>query len=75
MFYDGLSSALGTLLLSKYATQEVYERHIESEEARTCYGPQCFFGAHIIIAALTFTCVLASYWFYHHTRHIYAKRS
>jgi hypothetical protein len=75
MFYDGLSSALGTLMLSKYVTQEVYERHIESENERTCYGQQCFWGAHIIIAILSFSCALASYWFYHHTRHVYAKHT
>jgi MFS family permease len=28
MFYDGATSALGTLLLSKFVTQTVYERHI-----------------------------------------------
>lgn len=75
MFYDGLSSALGTLLLSKFVTQEVYERHIESENGRTCYGQQCFLASHIVIAVLSVSCVLASYWFYHDTRHVYAKRS
>ncbi|CAB9506521.1 Nodulin-like [Seminavis robusta] len=74
MLYDGISSAFGTLLLSKFVTQDVYERHIESEGSRTCFGQQCFFGAHIIIAILSFTCVLASYWFYIATRHAYARR-
>lgn len=75
MFFDGLSSALGTLLLSKFVTQEVYERHLPDEQQRTCYGQDCFFGAHIIVAVLSFTAVAASYWFYHTTRHVYAKRS
>ena len=74
MFYDGLSSALGTLLLSKYVTQEVYERHIEGEDSRTCYGQGCFVGSHIIIAILSFSCAIASYWFYRSTRYVYATR-
>jgi hypothetical protein len=74
MFYDGLSSAFGTLILSKFVTQAVYERHIESEGSRTCYGQQCFLDTHIIIAILSFTCVVASYWFYRSTRHAYARR-
>jgi len=74
MFYDGLSSALGTLLLSKYVTQEVYEGHTDELESRTCYGQECFFASHITVAVLSFTCVLASYWFYRATRHVYAVR-
>jgi hypothetical protein len=82
MFYDGLAGALGTLLLSKYVTQDVYEDHIVAVDAsdddevdgRTCYGRACFHESHIIIACLSFTCVLASYWFYHLTRRIYATR-
>ena len=73
MFYDGLASALGTLFLSKFVTQEVYEQNIETEDDRTCYGRNCFWGTHIITAILSFTCVLASYWFYQATRHVYAK--
>lgn len=78
MFFDGLSSAMGTLLLSKYLTQEVYERHtslVEGEDGRTCYGQSCFVGAHIIIAGLSFSCAIASYWFYRCTRHVYETRS
>uniref|UniRef100_A0A7R9ZER6 Nodulin-like domain-containing protein n=1 Tax=Pseudictyota dubia TaxID=2749911 RepID=A0A7R9ZER6_9STRA len=32
MFYDGLTSAAGTLLLSKFVAQEVYESHIHPRE-------------------------------------------
>jgi hypothetical protein len=74
MFFDGLSSAFGTLILSKFVTQIVYEGHIESQGSRTCYGQQCFLYTHIVIAVLSFTCVLASYWFYRSTRHAYARR-
>ena len=75
MFFDGLSSAMGTLLLSKYVTQEVYEQHTvrlaDGTDSRTCYGQACFVGSHLIIAGLSFSCVLASYWFYRSTRHVY----
>ena len=78
MFFDGLSSAMGTLLLSKYLTQEVYERHtslVDGEESRTCYGQSCFVGAHIIIAGLSFSCAIASYWFYRCTRYVYETKA
>jgi hypothetical protein len=83
MFYDGLAGALGTLLLSKFLTQEVYEEHIASSsnspgsgalDERTCFGRKCFFASHIIIATLSFTCIQASYCFYRMTRHIYATK-
>eukprot|EP00539_Tryblionella_compressa_P013310 CAMPEP_0178816162 /NCGR_PEP_ID=MMETSP0746-20121128/1205_1 /TAXON_ID=913974 /ORGANISM="Nitzschia punctata, Strain CCMP561" /LENGTH=657 /DNA_ID=CAMNT_0020477169 /DNA_START=155 /DNA_END=2128 /DNA_ORIENTATION=+ len=82
MFYDGLAGALGTLLLSKYVTQTIYEDHIPNAgvgdddelDGRTCFGRSCFFLSHIIIACLSFSCALASYWFYCSTRHVYASR-
>ena len=78
MFYDGISGALGTLLLSKIVTQEVYEAHIQNDDgsdARTCIGQDCFFASHIIIAILSLTCVVASYVFYQLTRYVYATRT
>lgn len=82
MFYDGFPSSLGTLLLSKFLTQEVYEKNIGSnsphdnayQDGRTCYGRSCFYESHIIVAALSFTCIIASYFLYRSTRHIYATK-
>lgn len=82
MFYDGLSGAVGTLLLSKYVTQTVYEDHVFKavddsvmSDGRTCYGKGCFFGSHIIVAMLSLTCVFAGYMFYRSTRYIYAMKA
>jgi MFS family permease len=62
MFFDGFTSAAGTLLLSKIVAQQVYESHVdphysEHSDGVTCYGPECFRMTHIIIVLLSFTCV------------------
>ena len=76
MFYDGLASALGTLFLSKFVAQEVYESHIDHEDENsdglTCYGEDCFRASHLIIAVLSLSCVLASVGMLRTTRHAYA---
>lgn len=52
MFFDGFSSAAGTLLLSKFVAQEVYDDHINEshgdpgaastgEENFKCFGTEC----------------------------------
>jgi hypothetical protein len=76
MFFDGGASALGTLLLSKFVAQAVYESHIDHDDENsngfTCYGEDCFQASHVIVAALSFTCVLASIGMVHATRHAYS---
>jgi hypothetical protein len=64
LFYDGFSSAMGTLLLSKFVAQTVYENHIDHEDENsdgvTCYGQDCFRMSHLIVAGLSLSCVLSS---------------
>jgi MFS family permease len=74
MFFDGVSSAAGTLFLSKFVAQEVYERHIRpvttaddgngstvhSGDLFTCYGPECYRDTHLIVSALCISCGLSS---------------
>lgn len=74
-FYDGVTSAIGTLLLSKFVAQEVYESHIvkhNDDDGLTCYGDACFELSHYIIAGLSMTCVISSVLLMYKTNHIYA---
>ena len=71
MFYDGVTSAIGTLLLSKLVAQHVYESHTNSLE---CIGQECFQTTHAIISILSLTCILSSILLIHQTQHIYEKR-
>lgn len=77
MFYDGGASALGTLLLSKFLAQTVYESHIDEDDENsdgvTCYGQSCFQASHITIAVLALTCVVASIGMLKTTRHAYSR--
>lgn len=77
MFYDGGASAVGTLMLSKFLAQSVYESHIDEEDEGfdgvTCYGQACFRASHITIALLSLTCVFASIGVVRTTRHVYAR--
>lgn len=49
MFFDGFSSAAGTLLLSKFVAQEVYDEHIDESHGDPgaegsnfkCFGAEC----------------------------------
>ena len=59
-FYDGVTSAIGTLALSKFVAQLVYESHVETGTT-TCYGPECFRTTNMIIAGLSATCILTSW--------------
>lgn len=78
MFYDGGASAVGTLLLSKFLAQSVYESHIdendEGSDGVTCYGQACFQASHITIAVLSLTCVFASIGMIQTTRHAYTRQ-
>ncbi|KAL7540644.1 hypothetical protein ACHAWF_006746 [Thalassiosira exigua] len=69
MFFDGFSSAAGTLLLSKFVAQEVYDEHIAeshgdpgiepngSTEEFKCFGAQCIDDADKVIAIFLFLVV------------------
>jgi len=74
MFYDGVTSAIGTLILSKFVAQEVYESHIvkhNDDDGLTCYGDACFELSHYIIAGLSMTCVISSVLLMYKTSHVY----
>ena len=76
MFYDGFTSAAGTLLLSKFVAQEVYEAHVDrtkDPDNVTCLGPECFKATHFIIVALSGVCIFTSLCMLYTTRHVYNK--
>jgi hypothetical protein len=80
MFFDGFTSAAGTLLLSKIVAQQVYESHVdthysEPSDGVTCYGPECFRMTHIVIVLLSLTCVGSSAAMLYTSRHSYNKSS
>lgn len=65
MFFDGLSSAVGTLLITKFIAQKVYDGHIANsdpvaEPNSTCIGSACFALTHSIVTVLLLTCVVSS---------------
>ena len=74
MFYDGVTSAIGTLILSKFVAQSVYESHIvknTDDDGLTCYGDACFELSHYIIAGLSMSCVISSVMLMYKTKHVY----
>jgi hypothetical protein len=77
LFYDGFSSAMGTLLLSKFVAQTVYDSHIdhsnENSDEVTCYGQDCFRASHLIVAGLSLSCVLSSVGMLRTTRQTYGS--
>ncbi|CAB9515816.1 Nodulin-like [Seminavis robusta] len=75
LFYDGGSSAFGTLLLSKFVTQEVYEDHIDSSAETTCYGAECFQLSHWVVVALAMSCVVAALHLLQQTREVYSNKA
>ena len=89
MFFDGFSSAAGTLLLSKFVAQEVYDKHIiaghgDPEAAAStiaadegnfkCFGAGCFRMSHLITSLLSLTCVVSSVGLILSTRDVYQRR-
>jgi MFS family permease len=62
MFFDGFTSAIGTVLISKFITQTVYENHIDPDDQEmgnfACYGSGCFQASHIITVCLCLTCLV-----------------
>lgn len=73
LFFDGFTSAIGTLCLSNFLASYVYESHIESEENTTCFGKGCFQLTHATIAALCGTCVATSILVLIKTRSVYGR--
>lgn len=77
MFYDGVTSAAGTFLLSKVVAQEVYEEHIDhsggGSSATTCIGQACFRQTHVVIVFLSLTCIVTSVMLQYKTRNVYNK--
>mmetsp|Transcript_11577 Transcript_11577/g.24694 ORF Transcript_11577/g.24694 Transcript_11577/m.24694 type:complete len:810 (+) Transcript_11577:551-2980(+) len=87
MFFDGFSSAAGTLLLSKFVAQEVYDEHIveshgdpgaapasTEEGSYKCFGTGCFRMSHFIVSALSLTCIVSSVALVKSTRDVYSRR-
>ena len=90
MFFDGFTSAAGTLLLTKVVAQDVYERHMHdavssssggsaaganAPDEYTCVGMGCFQNTHMIVAGLSLTCVATSLGVMYTSRHVYNKVS
>ena len=70
----GFTSAAGSLLLSKFIAQEVYESHIDRHDDPdnvTCLGSGCFSTTHAICAALSAVCIFTSLCTMATTRRIY----
>jgi MFS family permease len=78
MFYDGFASAAGTLLLTKFIAQNVYEANIHanhSADANTCIGMTCFQATHMVVAGLSLTCVVTSLGLLYTSRQTYNRYS
>ena len=90
MWYDGMSSAVGTVLFSKIVAQEVYDEHIANddkgdsdgapasatyeEENFKCIGLDCFAMTHAIVSLLLLTCILSSFALIRSTRDVHQNR-
>jgi hypothetical protein len=75
MFFDGFTSAIGTLLLSKIIAQDIYESHTDphADDPNACYGTACFRQTHMIVAGLSLSCVLTSVGLMYASRHAYNR--
>ncbi|KAL9189797.1 hypothetical protein ACHAXT_009472 [Thalassiosira profunda] len=84
LFFDGGASAVGTLLLSKFVAQEVYDEHIAShgdpgmaptdDGEFKCFGTECFRMSHMIVSLLSLTCIVSSVGLIRSTRDVYQHR-
>jgi hypothetical protein len=90
MWFDGMSSAVGTVLLSKFVAQEVYNEHISgndhgdsgvapttatSDEGNfKCIGLGCFALTHAIVSLLSLTCIVSSFALIRSTRYVHHNR-
>ena len=84
MFYDGFSSAVGTLILSKFLAQTVYDENIAESHGDPggaptdavnfkCYGTECFRITHVIVSFLSLTCIALSAGLVWSTRDVYQR--
>ena len=75
MFYDGVSSAGGTLIITKFVAQSVYDYNTDPNgaDSKTCIGMDCFQSTHMIVAGLCLSCVLSSIIMMFTSRHSYNK--
>jgi MFS family permease len=75
MFFDGFTSAAGTLFLSKLVAGEIYEYHIDAnaEDKLTCMGTACFRQTQVIITLLSLTCVGTSLVLQFMSRRVYNR--
>lgn len=76
MFFDGFTSAAGSVLLSKFVAQEVYEDHIDRKDDPhnvTCLGSGCYAMTHAVCAALSAVCIFTALCLLKTTRNIYNR--
>eukprot|EP00934_Nitzschia_sp_Nitz4_P004147 Nitzschia sp. Nitz4//scaffold12_size214221//4994//6859//NITZ4_001472-RA/size214221-processed-gene-0.284-mRNA-1//1//CDS//3329534936//4137//frame0 len=76
MFFDGFTSAAGTVMLSKILTQAVYDSHTDAhdavdDDAMTCFGGGCFRLTHVVIALLSASGIVSSLMLQRATLHVY----
>ena len=78
MFFDGFTSAIGTLLISKFLVSAVYETHIDVGDGNgddiTCYGRGCFGMSHVAVVLLSTTCLVTSVAVWINTKPVYDRR-
>jgi len=78
MFYDGFTSAMGTLFLSKLVAQTVYEDNVDPDDSNnpfTCLGMSCFHTTHMVVAVLSLTCTISSACMMYTSKHVYNSSS
>ena len=75
MFYDGVSSAGGTLIITKFVAQAVYDHNTDPNgaDSKTCIGMDCFQSTHMIVAGLCLSCIVSSTVMMYTSRHTYNK--
>ncbi len=75
MFYDGVSSAGGTLIITKCIAQAVYDHNTDPNgaDSKTCIGMDCFQSTHMIVAGLCLSCIVSSTVMMYTSRHTYNK--
>lgn len=77
MFFDGFTSAAGTLLMTKIIAQDIYDQHIDpnADNKNTCLGMACFQDTHMIVAGFSLTCIATSVAMMYTSRHVYNRSS
>lgn len=73
MFFDGSTSAFGTLFFN-FIAQDVYESHIikhSDDDGLVCFGESCFAATHFVIAGFTLTSIVSASLLTYKTRHLY----